>query len=123
MMLCGAAVNRFVFHTSLWTLHTGIDKKGRGDIARRRIIIINKSLLSTSSNSYERWLGSKGSRLVPDPCTRQALRYSNFQGTAVLPYLNYGKVKYSSITLDRVGHGDELVFVSKPWLLMEKLAL
>lgn len=38
-------------------------------------------------------------------------------------YRGYGKVKYSSITLDRVGHGDELVFVSKPWLLMEKLAL
>jgi len=75
-MLCGAAVNRFVFHTMLWTVHTRKDKKGRGDIARRRIIIINKSLLNTSSNSYERWLGSKGSRLVLDPCTRQALRYS-----------------------------------------------
>jgi len=46
-----------------------------------------------------------------------------FKGTAVLPYLNYGKVKYSSITLDRVGHGDELVFVYKPWLFKEELAL
>jgi len=75
-MPCGAAVNRFVFHTMLSTLHTGKDEKGRGDIARRRIIIINKLFLSTSSNSYERWLGSKGSRLVLDPCTRQVLRYS-----------------------------------------------
>ncbi len=33
-----------------------------------------------------------------------------FKGTAILPYLNYGNVKYLSITLDRVGDGDELVF-------------
>lgn len=30
VMLFGAAVNRFVFDTMLWTIHTGKDKKGRG---------------------------------------------------------------------------------------------